>query len=74
MTRVRVPLSEQIANAERIRNSLRELRDEGVEYDSEPPIQQRLDAQEATCLTLAMLQNHEQEFRRFMAKHSRDAA
>ena len=71
---MKIPLPVQIAEAERHRNSLQTLRDEGFEYPEAPSLQDRLDIQEGICLTLAFNKTYEKEFRQFMAMRSKETA
>jgi hypothetical protein len=63
---MKVPLHEQIEEAERYRDSLRELREEGVKFTEGPDLETRLDSAEGIVLTLRLIQVTEIEFREFM--------
>lgn len=63
---MKVPLTEQIQEATRYRDSLEKLREEGFEYTEAPDLETRLHRAEGIVLTLKLLQVTEQDFREFM--------
>jgi hypothetical protein len=65
---MKIPLSAQLAEAELHRNALAKA------LPSNPALEPRLDRSEAICLTLAMIETYEPQFRAFMAKRSKGTA
>lgn len=64
--RIIVPFPEQIQEAERYRDSLQTLRDEGVKFTEAPDLETRLHRAEGIVLTLHLIRATEQDFREFM--------
>lgn len=71
---MKVPLALQIIEADRHRDGLQSLVDEGAVSPEAPPFIDRLHAAEGICLTLRWLETFEAPFRQFMAQRSKDAA
>lgn len=68
---MKIPLSEQIEEAERVRDALQRAKDEGVTFTSGPTLETRLDRQEAICVTLEWLAVYRDDFLEYM-KHRKE--
>lgn len=63
---MKIPLIDQIQEAERYRDSLQALRDEDIEFKEAPDLETRLHRAEGIVLTLHLIRATEQDFREFM--------
>ena len=71
---MKVPLSDQIQEAERYRDSLAKLAEEGATLTEPPDLSTRLHRAEGIVLSIRFLQTYEQQFREFMRQRSNQEA
>ena len=69
---MKVPLAIQIEHADRARDALQVLVDEGVQSTDGPSFLDRLHAAEGICLTLRFNQTYEADIREYIAGKSRN--